>query len=389
MIFTLSILAAFLVVGFFAYLFEWNRNPKCLGFAAGICLVLSLGLSAISLAGGHSKASAQEVWNLKINRVEYYEPWNEKVSCRHPHMVSEEYTDTESRQDKKGRSYTVKVRKTRMVQKGWEHAFDVDYHDPEWKSVDENGDSHDISQSEYHKWAMLWGEKFQDLNRNYYTINGNEYYAQWDGTFPKMYPFSEIHTYENRIRVTENVWNTFNPSEADEKQYPRPAESNNTTGLLSFGPAISSDEELVMRRTNALLGKTYQIHNIVVLMNESDRDRPDVILNAWRGPNKNELVTFVGVDGARKVQWCKVYSWCEDTTIHSLIRQDVNEMGIFDVNKISQIIQNRVPKYWHRRHFSDFSYIKIHISVWWYVLSISLSLVLSGVTCVVVENKVG
>jgi hypothetical protein len=76
--------------------------------------------------------------------------------------------------------------------------------------------------------------------------------------------------------------------------------------------------------------------------------------------NKNELVTFVGVkDG--EVAWADVASWMDDTTIHSLIRQDVSAIDGFTCGKVIEVLKKYVPAYWKRKSFEDFSYITVNV----------------------------
>lgn len=349
----------------------------------GISTIL-FGLLVATLAylGGTAKTRFNEVWNYKATEVRYYEDWNEKVSCSHAKYC----TRTVSRTDSKGKSYTT----TEQYQCGWLHPYDVDYHPEHWDAVTEYGRQERISQTSYNKWKGVFtgGEIIKkDMHRNYHTNDGDMYYSTWDNTFDKMYPLHSIHTYQNKVRVSDSIFQYAEVDEVIAKLYPRPADQGSTLPVISYGPTIAVHEQLVLRRVNATFGSSHQIHCMVVLFNGESIDIIEDVLNAWKGPNKNELVMFIGIDDNRKVLWSEVTSWMDDTTIHAYLRSSIVNMKEFDANVLADTLKEAIPKYWSRKEFSDFDYIKIPISMGWYLMNLLLGIASCIVATIVAERN--
>jgi hypothetical protein len=132
---------------------------------------------------------------------------------------------------------------------------------------------------------------------------------------------------------------------------------------------------MLLRRTNAVLGKPHQIHCIIMLFDAS-KDQQNVVndvLSAWQGPNMNELVWFIGLDQNRKVVWSEAQSWMDNTEIHVRLQQKAFKMGTFDAEKISSALSELVPQYWKRKDFKkDFDYLDVPIGLGWYIVCIIL-----------------
>jgi hypothetical protein len=51
------------------------------------------------------------------------------------------------------------------------------------------------------------------------------------------------------------------------------------------------------------------------------------------------------------------FSWAEDTSIHSFVRQDITDLKEYNIEKIATILENNIQKYWHLRDFKQFNYL--------------------------------
>jgi hypothetical protein len=363
-----------------------NELVKIMLCAIGITIVIGLLINGVIYWGATSKVNFKEVWNYKINQVEYYEDWNEKVSCRHPHYVTKTRTVTST--DSKGKvHYTTE---TYLEQHGYEHAYDVDYHPKQWYALDEYGDYNNIEESAYLNWKNIWGQSvFKDMHRSFHTKDGDMYYSVWTGKFENMFPWSSIRSYENRVRVSNSVFNYGEATKEQLARFPRPADENNVSPIISYGIACSDKDILLIRRVNAELGRSKRVHNLILLF-DSSKDSMGVVndvLTAWKGPNKNELVTFIGMDENRKIKWCDVQSWCDDTTIHAAVRNKVIEIDKFDSAKMANILLTEVPQYWNKKDFRDFSYLRISINFGWFILAFVLNVAASVVMIIVVQKQ--
>ena len=131
-----------------------------------------------------------------------------------------------------------------------------------------------------------------------------------------------------------------------------------------------------MRRVNAELGPKSKIHVLVLLWNGNvySSEEMNNVLASWKGPNKNELVISIGLDHSRKIVWSQCYSWVDDTTIHSKIRQDILAMDTLNFDVLKESIMQNVPKYWVKKDFKDFDYIKNPLPTWAYITSAILQI---------------
>jgi hypothetical protein len=351
-----------------------QKNLTYLGVTVGFGIIVAL----LMYVGGTRKQMFNEVWNYKAQEVRFYERWNERVSCSHPTMR----TRTVTRTDSKGKTYTT----TEQYQDGWDHPYDVDDH-PEYRTaLTEYGGEERISHSTYEKWATIFtgGKKIKkDMHRDYHTIDGDMYYSTWNGEFEKMFPLHSIHTYKNKVRVSDSIFKYAEPSEELVAKYPRPADQRNTNPII--GPGVDSMDQLLLRRLNAKYGSSRQIHNIVYLTKES-RYAVDEILSAWQGVNKNELVTFIGIDDDMNVKWCDVQSWMDNTEMHSAVSGDVVSMGKFTSRGIFEILEEHIGL-WERKQFADFEYLKVPISAVWFIVNLFLSIAICVITVIVIHKN--
>ncbi|NJL70561.1 MAG: hypothetical protein HC888_02555 [Candidatus Competibacteraceae bacterium] len=217
------------------------------------------------------------------------------------------------------------------------------------------------------------------------------YKARWTGAFETIYPFAERHTYENRIRVSDSVFNFGTPDPKIVEAFPRPTDTNDYSPIKGFGIEVGHwdmSDQMLMRRTNALLAPTHEVSNFVYLFNarEYSDDIAGQINTAWKGPNKNELVAFIGLDPAtKKVEWASVTSWCDDTTVHAVMRQRLFDMGTYSPEAVASIIREVVPKHWKRKQFADFAYIEIDTPMAAYIAVCVITLVITLIAVAATE----
>jgi hypothetical protein len=272
----LALLIAIMGLVVFTSVFHWGRGSRIKAYA----IIAPLPVLAVSVViywlSYRSIAFSYEIWNTVIQKVIYYEEW------------TEEYTDTETYTDSDGNTHTQTVTRYR--------------HHPEyWVAVDEYDTEHDISQGEYNRWKGIWkNEKEVDIFRMDQSSwgDGDKYECYWNNQFETMMPWSFVKTYENKVRCSNTVWNFVDVDKETRKKFPRPADDKNLSPIISYGVSFDSQYDLLLRRWNGLWGNRYEIHNILLLFNANeypDRSIVETVINAWKGPNKNELVTFVGV----------------------------------------------------------------------------------------------
>ena len=195
---------------------------------------------------------------------------------------------------------------------------------------------------------------------------------------------------QETVRCSDSIFQYEEPTEAQLDRFPRPADERNTNPIIDYaGIGISSEEMLLIKRVNASLGKTAEIHNIIMIFDASI-DTQSVVtdaLTAWQGTNKNELVTFVGIDkGTKEIKWIEVKSWADDTKIHSIVKNELIEKGKYDTQHVASTLLESVPKYWERKEFEDLEYIKIQIHYGWYLGHLFTILTFSVIATIVMTK---
>lgn len=331
-----------------------------------------------------------EFWNNQVIKVAYYEPWDEKVSCRHPEYCTRTVTRTHT--DSKGHTYTTT--ELERYQCGWQHAYDVDFHPEYWEGILDNNNDIFITKDIYNLYKSLWGNSvFIDLHRNFHTIDGNKYESSWNNELLTIFPYTTIHSYKNKIRACPSIFGFKTASKELKEKFKSPAESRNTHVIYNYDTSINiNGMDEYLQKINASLGLKYQIHNLVLLFN-SDKYSAEVIndiKSAWKGPNKNELVTLIGINSNKEIAWCQLMSWIDDTTLHAKIRREIIDLKQFSDIKICNIILDNVKKLWHRKHFADFEFLKFELPLWIIILTFIISVIsniISGIVFFIMRDE--
>lgn len=360
---TIPILISLLGLIIFVHVFHWSRDRLKIYCTYLIPLPILISIIIYSVSY-YFLLYYSEIWSSPINKVVYYEKW------------TEQYTTTET--DSEGKSKTV----TRYR-----------YHPPSWCAVDMYKTEHKITKSDYDQWKHIWGNenKVNIFRPNQSSWgDGNKFETKWNNEFDKMFPYSFVKKYKNKVRSSRTVWDFASVSKEISKQYQRPADKGNLLPVLSYGIPVTDEQQLLLKRYNSIWGPNHEIYTIVVLFDAHDypdRTIVETIINAWQGPNKNEFVVCVGIKD-QNVQWVDCFSWMDDTTLHSLVRQDIMNLNKYSFDDIVEILKERIPVYWKRKKFADFEYISVSLSLTSYLsmLAISTFTVLAG--GIMVEKRI-
>jgi len=308
-----------------------------------------------------------EYWGGYVTRTEYYEDWNERVSCRHPIYEDETYTDSD------GKTHT------RRVFKGYEHLYDVDYHPPYWQVQTTCGaigvDSGTFDRL-YHKFG---NKSFVELGRSYHTDDGDLYVSDYKGEPEKIEAVTTSHTYENRIQASRSVFNfrAVDPKTTAVFEYPGITGYYDQRCVLgSTGPTTGAGE-MKLAYWNAKLGGPKQVRMyVLVWQNQPMQVAADQEAH-WKGGNKNELVTCIGVNDAHEVQWCYVFSWTEVEILKIEARQKIMGQKELDLGAYADWLGPAVAEKWVRKPFKDFSYLSVDPPGWAVALVFILTIVVS------------
>jgi len=355
-------------------------------FAASVLLIF---LSKAIV--GHTMTTDTEYWGGYVTRAEYYERWNERVSCRHPKYRTETYTT----RDSKGRTVT----RTRQVQDGYHHAYDVDEHPPYWKVVDSNGISVSISSARFEWLCGRFKERrFVDMRRSYHTRDGDKYEATWsaskDPNYEVLEPVTSIHTYKNKVQVSDSVFNypeVENPQEYGLFDYPtRLAEGYLCPAILGNGGPKAKEAEQKFSAINALLGPSKQVRVWVLVFKGQPLQTAMEQEAYWKGGNKNEFILTIGVNKEQKVQWCHVISWTEVDTLKIEARNKVMEQDgkVLDLESVADWLHPALRRGFIRKEFADFNYLSIRPPMWTILVTYLLVILVNvGVSAWVIFNE--
>jgi hypothetical protein len=336
-------------------------------------LVALVGIPVLLIIGSKSLVESlqtmdTEYWGGWTTKAEYYEDWNERVPCAHPEYRTESYTDS------KGRT------QTRQVYVGQQHAYDVSYHPEHWDLHTSNGERLSISRDRFEFLCNRFGSrKFVDLGRSYHTNDGDKYVTTWAGTDETFDTVVTKHSYENRVAVSDSVFNYPEVEESTKKDY----------GLYNYPPLIDYKQRAVLgpgggqadqrfRYWNAKLGRLKQVKMFVCVYQGQPKQAALEQEALWKGGNKNEFIICVGIDKERKVKWSYVFSWSESDGLKVRARDYLMGQEKLDLTAYVDWLAPEVQKDFVRKRFADFAYLTVEPPGWAVFLVYLLTLLACG-----------
>lgn len=305
-----------------------------------------------------------------VNRITYYEPWDEMVHVRHTRTNSDGETEV---------YYT------------WER----EYHSEHYTYVDnESNWEHYLSKKEYEIIKKRMGNKavFRDMHRNYHRIDGDAYDIYWDKTIEHLYDITTPHSYTNKIKASQShtIFKYSDISEEDAKElglYEYP-----DINLMNQNPIIgryaSDKDKQRIKYINATYGKTHQFRVYMLFYEGKDIEISEQQKAYWQNGNKNEFVVCLGTQ-RDSVVWCNPFSWCDEPKLEALTRDYFIQNPKVDIDAYGKWLQAQIPTKWKRKEFSDFEYIHIGLSKGQYIALIIIMILLNiGISVFLVMNDI-
>lgn len=361
------------IVAFVLYRY-FSRNviwwELCIPFAVSLLFIFIMKFTIEKV-----QVSSKEYWGSLVDRVEYYEAWNEYIhqTCTRSCCC-----------DSKGQNCSTEI---------YDCSY-VSYHPAYWQIVSTNGEVVGISESEYNKIKHVFNnEKFAELGRNYYTQDGDEYYSKWGNDSASAIPVTTLHHYENRVKAADqSVFHFENVSKADIKKYSLKSYPK-ITGYYKMAAVIgdSSEDALIADKKfqyiNGLLGHKKQVRVFVLIF----KDQPVIAGNYqewyWSGANMNEFVICIGIDKERNVNWCKTISWTRSETLKAEVKYFVQSQTKLNLQEIADYTQKQVDKEFVRRSFKEFNYLTVEPPVWAVILTYVLTILINiGLSFWIIKN---
>lgn len=297
-----------------------------------------------------SQTSDTEFWGGYVLNSEYYEDWNERVSCRHPKY--------RTKTDSKGNTTTY--------QDGYQHSYDVDYHPPYWE-INTTIGTFGIPSTRYRELTKRFGnETFVDLHRSYHTDDGDKYVTNWMKEPEKLVPVTDSRRYENRVQASQSVFNfkEVNPKDFDLFEYPKINSDYHQRSILGTGGATHIQAEARLDYVNATLGSSKQTRMFILVFRNQPLQAGIDQESYWKGGNKNEFITCIGVDDAQEVQWVHVFSWSEVEDLKIEARDMITNQKKLDLVAYVNWLEPEMQSRFIRKKFKDFDYLTVEPSMW-------------------------
>lgn len=309
----------------------------------------------------------EEFWSGKLVEARYYEGWDEYIQ-----------QTCECCCDEDGNNCMT-----------YDCSY-VDYHPPRWQIVDNNGFKLSVTQSEYNRLKIKFGNShFRDLRRSYHSIDGDLYYSLWDNSYDKLECVTTSHQYKNRPQSAHSLYSYRELSEEDQLElfaYPNISTNHKQQSLLGY---TDNRVEAELQKINALLGKNKQVKIFLLMYEDQPREISYKQESFWKGGNKNEFIITLGYSQS-KITWCNVISWSESEMAKVLTRELFEENPDLDLfpDKIKDL-KEIVLKHFERKHFSDFDYLDIPLTstqlLWLFIIAVLTNI---GVSIWIVRNDI-
>ena len=315
-------------------------------------------------------SSDTEYLGSYVNRITYYEPWDEMVRVRH------------TRTDKDGDT---------EVYYTWER----EYHSECYTYVDnESNWEYHLSKKEYEVIKKRMGNNsvFRDMNRKYHRIDGDAYDIYWDKTIEHLYDITTPHSYTNKIKASQShtIFKYSDISEEDAKElglyeYPDIKLMNQNPII---GRNVTDKDKQRIKYINATYGKTHQFRVYMLFYEGKDIEISEQQKAYWQNGNKNEFVVCLGTQ-KDSVVWCNPFSWCDEPKLEVLTRDYFIQNPKVDIDAYGKWLQTQIPTKWKRKEFADFEYIRIGLSRGQYIALIIIMILLNiGISVFLVMNDI-
>jgi len=316
------------------------------------------------------QVSSKEYWGSFVNRIEYYEAWNEYI-----HQIC-----------------------TRSCGKNCTTTYNcsyVAYHSPYWQIITTTNETVGISQNEYSRLKTLFGnESFVELNRHYHTNDGDEYISLWKNDSATAIPVTTVHNYENRVKAADqSVFHFTEVNESDKKrfslkEYPQIKDYYKMQSVIGD----SSEEGLLADKKfqyiNGLLGHKKEVKIFVLIFQNQPIDAAFYQESYWSGANMNEFVICVGTDKERNVKWCKPISWTRSELLKNEVKNFVQSQTKLNLDSLAEFTKKKVDSEFVRRSFKEFDYLTVDPPMWSVILTYILTLAINiGLSVWIIRNE--
>lgn len=309
-----------------------------------------------------AQISTEEYWGSFVQRVEYYESWDEYI---HQTCTSTCCCDAQ------GNNCSTTT-------------YDCSYvrdHSPYWQIVTNNGETIIINEREYNRIKNIFqNESFEELNRPYHSKDGDMYHSDWDGDSTTAIPVTTLHHYDNRIKAADQSVFHFKEVHDEDvvrynlKQYPKIVDRYKMSAVLGDNSLDAKIADKKFQYINGLLGHDKQVRVFVLIFKNQPIEAGLYQEWYWSGANMNEFVICIGIDEQRNVKWCKPISWTRNETLKVEIKSYVQNQGKLNLQELAGYAQEKIKGGFIRRDFEEFNYLTVEPPTWAVILTYILTL---------------
>ena len=342
------------------YFFSHKITKKEILIQCGIGLFVVLVCKGIVLLAGYGAGIDKEYWGGYWTSFHYEEEWNEYI-----HKICTRQVP--SGRDSRGNTiYRTETYDCSYVQ----------YHAAKWYGKNSNGRTLSITKQFYNTHKQNFGHKFENLRRNYHTIDGDRYNISIPSN--KIIPTVTVNSYINKTQFDSSIYKYQGvKKEQLEKyklfEYPTPNRNHYAPSVLGSIPKPLNSKSL--DKLNATLGRYKQVKVFLLFFNNQPIKAATLQEQYWAGGNKNELVICCGLRN-EKIEWTKSFSWT-----HSRVLVKETESKLLSMGTTKEYIDwlyNAVKDKWKRYEFKNFEYIETPDPLWAQITGFILICLSSG-----------
>lgn len=306
-----------------------------------------------------------------VNKITYYEDWDETVMVTHTRTVSCGNGRTRTV------TYTVPERR---------------YHPKKYVYETVTGEKNAVSEDEYKLicYKLNTPAIFKDMHRSYRSKDGDAYITTWNRTRKNSYSVTWTHLYQNKVKASSySIFKYGNINEEEIKEnklfdYPE-IKNNMQNPILGFN-ATDTDIDAV-NYLNGYRGPKNQIHVFILCFDNPSLEVAEMQKAYWQGGNKNEFVVCLGVKN-NTVIWCNPFSWSDEPMLEVKTRDYFIKNPNINFKNYAEWLDTQIDKNWHRKEFNDFNYLSIELSTNWYIVILIIMLCYNiGISYWVITNE--
>jgi hypothetical protein len=282
------------------------------------------------------------------------------------------------------------------------HYYDCsycDYNSAYWVVIDNFGHEFSITEKKYKELIKKWSAtpKFNELNRsiNYHGScgkDGDMYSIKWNGKIETSECSVLEKPFQNILKVNHSAFQY--PNITDEQadslklyHYPKFYDTYKQKAILGLeltglSRQIRDSIETKFEYLNGNLGPKNKVKTFTLIFKNKPIDIAFKQEAYWDGGNQNEVVICIGLNTFNKLDWVKVFSWCDNKRIIVDIREDMMELKYFKPNEIYSIYDNNIHKFFKYKSFKDFNYLTFEPTIGQILFVYILTIIIS-VLCII------